>query len=124
MFFSPGLVFGGTEVVVSCFHVLLFRTRFQRYRGGRVPFSYFALLDRFWAVSCAPGPVFMFCAPEPVSLGIEIADPVFMFCTLGLVLGGTVGAGSRFNVLRSRSRFGLYRGSWVPVSCFALPDTF
>jgi hypothetical protein len=38
MFCASGLVFGGTEGVVSCFHVFCSRTRFQRYRGRRVPF--------------------------------------------------------------------------------------
>jgi hypothetical protein len=32
MFCAPRLIFGGTEGVVSCFHVLRFRTHFRRYR--------------------------------------------------------------------------------------------
>jgi hypothetical protein len=35
-----------------------------------------------------------------------------------------VGVGSRFHVLRARSRFWLYRGSQIPFSCFARPDLF
>jgi hypothetical protein len=35
-FFAPVLVFGGTEGVGSRFQVLRARTRFRRYRGGRV----------------------------------------------------------------------------------------
>jgi hypothetical protein len=47
-----------------------------------------------------------------------------MFCAPGLVFGGTEGVGSRFHVLRSRTRFRRYRGRRVPFSCFALPDSF
>jgi hypothetical protein len=72
MFCAPGLVFGGSEGVGSCFHVLRARTRFRRYRrrpvpfsssAPRVTFSCFALHDTFSAVSCASSLVFMFCAP-------------------------------------------------------------
>jgi hypothetical protein len=38
MFCAPGHVFGCTEGVGSSFHVLCFRTRFQRYRGHQFPF--------------------------------------------------------------------------------------
>jgi hypothetical protein len=47
-----------------------------------------------------------------------------MFYAPGLVFDYTEGAGCRFYVLRSRSRFQRYRGSWVLFSCFALPDSF
>jgi hypothetical protein len=63
MFCTPRSIFGGTEGVGSRFHVLLFRTRFRRYRGFRVPFSCFAGLDSFLAVPRASGLIFMFCAP-------------------------------------------------------------
>jgi hypothetical protein len=101
----PGLVFGGTEGVGSRFHVLRSRTRFQRNRWRRVPFSFFACPDSFSAVPRAFGPVFKFSVPR-------------------LVFGGTEGVGSRFHVLRARTRFRRYRGRRVPFSCFALPDTF
>jgi hypothetical protein len=39
---GSGLIFGGTEGVGSRFHVLHAPARFRRYRGRRVPFSYFA----------------------------------------------------------------------------------
>jgi hypothetical protein len=39
MFCAPGLVFSDTEGVGSRFHVLRAQSRFQRYRGRRVPFS-------------------------------------------------------------------------------------
>jgi hypothetical protein len=102
MFCAPELVFGGTEGVRSRFHVLRSRTRFRLFRGRRVPFSSFALADSFSAIPGASGFVFMFYAP-------------------GLAFGGTEGIGSRFQVLRSRTRFGRYRGSRVPFSCFELP---
>jgi hypothetical protein len=34
------------------------------------------------------------------------------------------GVGSRFHVLRARTRFWRYRGRWVPFSSFARPDLF
>jgi hypothetical protein len=105
MFTALGLIFGGTEGVGSSFHVLPARTRSRRCRGRRVPYSCFARSDSFWAVSRASGPFFMFCAS-------------------GLVFDRTEGVGSRFHVLRSRTRFRLYRGSSVPFSCFALPESF
>jgi hypothetical protein len=105
MFCAPRLVFGGIEGVVSRFHVLRSRTRFRRYRGRGVPFSCFALPDSFSAVSRASAPVFMFCAP-------------------GLVFDGTEGLGSRFHVLRSRTRFWRFRGRRLPFSCFAQPYSF
>jgi hypothetical protein len=47
-----------------------------------------------------------------------------MFCSPGLVLGGTEGDKSYFHVLRSRTYFGMYRGRGVPFSCFKLPYSF
>jgi hypothetical protein len=105
MFCAPGQVFGSTEGVASRFHVLCSRTSFQRYRGRQVSYSCFALSDSFLAVPGASGLVFTFCA-------------------VGLVFGGTDGVGSRFHVLRSRTRFRLYRGRRVPFLRFALPDSF
>jgi hypothetical protein len=105
MFCPPGLVFDGTEGVVSRFHVLRAKTHFRRYRGRRVPFSCFARPDSFLAETRVPGTIFMFCASEFVSRGTE-------------------GIGSRFQVLHSRTRFRRYRGHRVPISCFALPNSF
>jgi hypothetical protein len=50
--------------------------------------------------------------------------PDFMFCADELIFGGTVGVGSRYHVLRSRTRFRRCRVSRVPFSCFAHPDSF
>jgi hypothetical protein len=100
MFCAPELVFGSTEGVGYSFHALLARTRFRRYRGRWVPFSCFAPPDSFSTVPRASGPVFMFCASR-------------------LVFGDTEPLGSRFHVLRSRTRFRRYRGvgSRFPVLC-------
>jgi hypothetical protein len=105
MFCNAGLVFGGTEGVGSRFHDLRARTRFRRYRGRRVPFSCFARPNSFSTVPRASCPVFMFCAPE-------------------LIFDGTEALGSRFHVLRSRTRFRRYRGRQISISCFALPYSF
>jgi hypothetical protein len=103
MFCAPRIIFDGTEVVGSRFHVLRPRTNFRRYRGRHVLFSCFARPDSFSAVPRASGPIFMFCTPE-------------------LVFGGTEGVGYRFHVLHVRTRFRRHRGSRVPFSYFALPD--
>jgi hypothetical protein len=105
MFCAPVLVFGGTEGVGSRFHVMRCRTRFGRYLGRRVLFSYFVLPDSFSAVPRASGPVFMFFAS-------------------GLVYGRNECVGARFDVLRSRTRFRRFRGRQVPFSCFARPSSF
>jgi hypothetical protein len=102
MFCAPGLVLDCSEYVGSRWLILHSRTHLWRYRGRRVPSSCFALSDSFWAAPRASGPVFMFCA-------------------LILTFDITKGAGSRFHVLRSRTRFGWHR---VPFSCFVLPDSF
>jgi hypothetical protein len=105
MFCASGLVFGSTESVGSRFHVLRARTCFHRYKGRRVPFSYFALPASFSAVPMVSGPVFTLCSP-------------------GLVFGGKGGIGSYFRVLRARTHFRRFRGRRVPFSCFARPDSF
>jgi hypothetical protein len=105
MFCAPGLIFGGTKGVGSRFHVLRDCTHFRRYRGRRVPFSYFARPDSFSAVPWVSG-------------------PVFTFCSQGLVFGVAECVGSRFHVLRSRTHFRRYRGRLLPFSCSALPHSF
>jgi hypothetical protein len=173
MFCAPGLVFGVSEGVGSCFHVLRPRTRFRRYRGRRVPFSCFALPDSFSAIPRASGPVFMFCATGLI-LGVSMGDrsrfhilrprthfrrfrglrvpflvlrprthfrrfrglrvsfscfaSPYSFSAVarasGPVFGGTEGVRSRFDVLRSRTPFHRCGGRRVPFSCFAPPDSF
>jgi hypothetical protein len=108
-------------------------TRFRRYRGRRVPFSYFVRPDSFSAVSRASGPVFKICALGLIFGGTEGDGSRFMFCTAGLIFSGTEGGGSRFNALRARTRFHVtrartlfrpYRGRRVMFSYFARPDSF
>jgi hypothetical protein len=94
--------FDGTEALGSCFLLLRSRTHFRRYRRYRVQFSCFARLDLFSSFPRASGPVFMFCAS-------------------GIVFGGPEVVGSRFHVLRSRTRLRRFRGLRVPFSCFARP---
>jgi hypothetical protein len=118
MFCAPELIFSGTEGVRSHFQVLRSRTHFRRYRGRRVPFSSFALLDPFRTELRAPSLVFMFCAPGLVFKGTEgvgsyfyvlrsrTSCPVFMFSAPELVFDGTEGVESGFQVLRSWTRFG------------------
>jgi hypothetical protein len=110
--------------VGSRFHVLHAWTRFRRYRGRQVLFSYFALPDLFLAVLRASCSVFMFCAltrfrryrgrpvpfscfslPDMFSAVSRASGPVFMFCSPGHVFGGT-------------------RACLVSFSSFALPDSF
>jgi hypothetical protein len=124
MFCAPRLVFDSTEVIQARFHVLRYRTlmgvtecagirfhvlfsqtSFGRYRGRRLPFSSFSLLDSFSMVPKASGLVFMFCTP-------------------GLVSGGTAGVGYRFQVLRSHTRFQWYQGRRGLFSCFEVQTLF
>jgi hypothetical protein len=105
MFCAPELVFGGAKGVSSRFYVFRSRTCFQRDRGRRVPFSFFAHPDSFSAVPRA-------------------SNPVFMFSTPGHVFGDTEGVKSRFHIFRSRLYFRRYREREISFSYFALPDTF
>jgi hypothetical protein len=82
MFCALAHVFGGTEGVGSCLHVLRSETHFGSHRGRQVQFSCFALPDSFSAEPGVPG-------------------PVFIFCVLGFVWGGTERVGSHCHVLRS-----------------------
>jgi hypothetical protein len=81
------------------------RTRFRQYGWRQIHFSYFTLTYSFWTVPRAPCPIFTFCA-------------------LRLIFGGTEGAGSIFHILRSWTRFRRYRGCQALFSCFVLPDSF
>jgi hypothetical protein len=47
-----------------------------------------------------------------------------MFCSPRHVFGGVECIGSHFHVLRVGTSFRWYRGRLVPISCFALLDTF
>jgi hypothetical protein len=95
MICAPELIFEVTEGVGSCFHSLRSRPRFRRYGGRRLRFSCFASPNSFSAVLTASGPVFIFCIPRHL-------------------FGGAEGVGSRFHVLRLRTRFRRLRGRRVP----------
>jgi hypothetical protein len=125
MFRALELVFGGTEVVRSRFHIFRSLTYFWRGGGRQVPFS---------EVSSASALVFQilrsrtsfrwyggcrvlfscFARPDSFSAVPRASVLVFMFCPPKHVFDGTDGVGSRFHVLRSRSRFRRYRGRWFP----------
>jgi hypothetical protein len=131
-FCAPVLVWGGTDGAGSYFHVLHSRTCFQRYRGRRVPFACFALPDSYSAESWTHLGRYRgrrvrfacFALSNSLSVVPRKSGLVFMFCSLGPVLGGIEGAGSNFHVLRSQTHLGRYQGRRVPFSCFALPDSF
>jgi hypothetical protein len=105
MFCALELIFGGTEGVYSCFHVLRSRARYRRNRGRRLSFSCFAIPGTFSAVRRASGLDLTFCATR-------------------LIFGGIEGVGSRFHVLRARIFCRRYRGIRVPFSCFTRPDSY
>jgi hypothetical protein len=123
MIFVPELIFGGTESVVSHFHVLRAWTRFRRYRGRRVPFSSFARPDSSSTVKVS-GPVFIFCVPRSITAIPRALGPIFKFCAPKLVFSGTEGVVSCFHVLLARTRSRRYQGRQVPFSSFARPDSF
>jgi hypothetical protein len=129
MFCALGVISRGTEGVRSRFHVLHARTHFRRYPGNPEPISYFALSDMFSAIPSASGHVFTFCAPRMVSVVpratglVLMLGAVFMFCALRVVSRGTEAVGCLFHILRSRTLFRRYRGTRVPFSSCALPDS-
>jgi hypothetical protein len=114
MFCAPGPVSGGSEDVRSSFHLLHSRTRFRQYRGRRVPFSCFALPDPFQTEQSA----------EYSFHVSSVSGLVFMFCDPRVILGGSDGVGSRFQVLRCQTNFLRYLRRRVLFICFSLPDSF
>jgi hypothetical protein len=118
MFCAPGLIFSGTKVTGSRFLVLRSWNHFGRYRGCRVPFSCFTLLDSFWTVPSVSGPVFLvlrswthfgryrgnrvssscFTLFDSFWAVLTAPVPVFLFSAPGLIFGGTEGVGSHFLV--------------------------
>jgi hypothetical protein len=124
MFSAPGLIFGGTEGVGSCFHVSRARTRFRRYRGRWHSFSCFALPNSFSAVPSVSGPFFMFCAPELVFGRTEGVGSHFHVLRARTCFRRYVGRRVRFHILRSLTHFRRYRGRRLPFSYFTLTDSF
>jgi hypothetical protein len=121
LFCASGLVFGDAEGVWSRFHVLCSRTRFQRYRGRRVPFLCFVLLDSFSAVQRASGPVFLFVLSESASAVLRASGSDFMFCAPGHVFGGAECVGFRFNFLCSPDSFSAVPSVSGSVFMFCAP---
>jgi hypothetical protein len=115
MFCAPGLVFGGTEGFGSRFYVFHAQTCFRRNRGRLVPFLYFLHLDSYLAVLRASDSVFMLWRTHSFSAVPRSSGPVLKFCVPGLVFDGTEGIKSRFQVLRSQTRFRWYGGCRVPI---------
>jgi hypothetical protein len=124
MFFSPGLVFGGTDGVKSRFNVLRARTRFRRYRGVGSRFHVLRSQTHFRWYRGRYVPFSCLARPDSFSAKPRASISFFMFWGPGLVIDGTEGFESRFHVLCGRTRFRYYRGRRVPFSCFALPDSF
>jgi hypothetical protein len=121
MFCAPELIFGGTEGVGSCFHDLLSRTRFRRYKG--VP-SHFNVLHSqivFGGTVGVRSRFHVLRRPCSISTVKRASGPFSTFFALVHISGGTEGVESRFP---SRTRFRRYRGRRVPISCFARPDSF
>jgi hypothetical protein len=138
MFCAPILIFGGTEDVQSCFHVLRSWTHFRRYGRLRVPFSCFARPDSFSTETRVPGCRFhvlrsrsrfpryrgrqvtfsSFARPDSFSTVPRVSGPVFMFCAPGHVFYVVECVGSRFHVLCAQTHFRRSRGRQVLLSCF------
>jgi hypothetical protein len=124
IFCAPRLVFDGTEAVRARFKVFRSWTHFWRYRGRQVPFSCFALPDSFSTVPRPSGLDFMFCA-HGIFLGVTVGTGSrFLILRSRTHFDGTEGVGARFHVLRSRPLFVRYRGRWGSFSSFLLPDSF
>jgi hypothetical protein len=140
MFCAPGLIFGGKEGGGSRFHVMLARTRFQKYRGRRVPFSClrvqtnsrryrgrrvrfecFARLDLFSTVPRASGPVFLLCAPGRIFGGTEGVGSRFLVLLPGLIFIGTEGDMSCFPVFARADSFSAVPRASGPVFLFCTP---
>jgi hypothetical protein len=139
---APEHIFGGIVDVESLFHVLRCRTRFQRYRRCRVPFSCFALPCSFSVVPKASGPIFhvlrcrtsfrrfrghrmqflCFALRNSFSTVSWALGLFFLFCAPDLVFDGSGVVVSSFHVFHTRTRFRPNRGHRVPFSSFALPN--
>jgi hypothetical protein len=142
LFGAPGLIFDGFEGVGSSFHASRSRTRFQRYRRCRIPFSCFALPCSFSVVPKASGPVFhvlrcrtsfrrfrghrmqfsCFALRNSFSTVSWALGLFFLFCAPDLIFDGSGVVVSSFYVFHTRTRFRPNRGHRVPFSSFALPN--
>jgi hypothetical protein len=91
MFFTPELIFGGTDGIGSHFHFFASELVFDDTEGVGSCFLCFALPGSFGAKARALGHVFKFYAP-------------------GLILDGTEGTWPCFHVLRYQNRLVAYQG--------------
>jgi hypothetical protein len=80
-FYSPGLIFGGTEGARSSFHVLRSGLIFDDNKGVRSRF-FVSFLDSFSAVPKVSSLVLIFCAPGPVFRATEDVGYTFLFFAL------------------------------------------
>jgi hypothetical protein len=140
MFLAPQLIFGGTVGVRSRFHVYRSRNRFRQYRGIRVQFSCFALPNSLFTIPRASGPFFIFCAfglifNSTVGVGSRF-HVLYSQTRFRRYRGRRVpfecpslsdsfwavprASGPVFLILRSRTRYHLYRAP-CPVSMFCAP---
>jgi hypothetical protein len=122
--FAPELVFGGTKGVGTHFSCFARPWSFSAVPSASGPVFMFALPDSFRRCRVPRVSFSCFPCPDSCSAVPRASGPVFIFNVPVLVFGGTEGVGSRFHVLRSRTRFRRYRGRRVSFSCFALPDSF
>jgi hypothetical protein len=105
MFCAPGPVFGIIEGVGSSFHILRSWTCFWRFEGVEFSFHVLRSRSRFRRYRGRRVQVSCFVLPNPFSAVPRVPGPVFMFCALGPIIGGTEGIRSSFHVLRFRTRF-------------------
>jgi hypothetical protein len=90
----------------------------------RVPFSCYARPDSFSADRGRRDPFSCFVRPDSFSAVPRETSPFFIFCAPKHIFVSTEGVGSRFSVLRARTRFQRYRGRRVQFSCFARVEPF
>jgi hypothetical protein len=137
MFCALGLIFCGTKVVGSRFHVLRAHTRFSAVSRASGHFFMFCSLGHVFGGTEDVGFLFhilrvrrhsrryrgcwvlfsCFACPESFSAVPRASGPVFMFCMPGLIFGGSEGVGTRFHLLRARIHFRRCRASG-PLSMF------
>jgi hypothetical protein len=120
MFCAPGLVFDGTEGIGSRFNFLRARTRFRLYRGRRAPFHVLRSRAHFWRYRGRRVPFSCFALLDSLSAVLWVSAPVFMFCSPGLIFGGTEGVGS-CSCFAHLNSFSAVPTTLGPVFMFCVP---